>query len=148
MVLRSRRTQNARLRLEGSGMGWGSYLPVCLHSGYRQGFDAMTNDLETAVAAVDAFVQRWESRIGTGAQTGDTIYCVTVNGFDGEAELRASDLRLILSANREMRAALERLASSEAFDLPQAIDGPLAEEIRMRLDYARSALTTQRRDGE
>lgn len=41
----------------------------------------------------------------------------------------------------ELREALERLASSEAFDIPQAIDGPLAEELRQRLDYARAALS-------
>ena len=59
------------------------------------------------------------------------------------------DLRLLLSERAEllatverMRGRLERLASSEAFDLPQAIDGPLAQELRMRLDYARAALTT------
>ena len=47
-----------------------------------------------------------------------------------------------LSAEREgLRAKLERLASSEAFDIPQVIDGPLAEELRQRLDYARAALT-------
>jgi hypothetical protein len=54
----------------------------------------MTNDeLERAVERVDGFVQRWESRMGFRAQTGDMIYAVTVHGFDGEAELCASDLR-------------------------------------------------------
>jgi hypothetical protein len=46
--------------------------------------------------------------MGIGAQTGDTIYCVTVNGFDGEAELRASDIRALLKAYQEQRRALER----------------------------------------
>ena len=48
----------------------------------------------------------------------------------------------LLAAVERMRGTIERLASSEAFDVPQAIDGPLAQELRMRLDYARAALTT------
>jgi hypothetical protein len=100
--------------------------------------DELPDDME---GRIDGFVRRWEARMGTGAQTGDAIYCVTVTGFDGEAELRASDLRALLLAYQEQRRALERLASSEAFDLPRIIDGPLAQELRMRLDYARAALT-------
>jgi hypothetical protein len=50
------------------------------------------------------------------------------------------DYASLLKAYQEQRRALERLASSEAFDLPQPIDGPLAQELRMRLDYARAAL--------
>jgi hypothetical protein len=49
--------------------------------------------------------------MGTGAQTGDAIYCVTVTGFDGEAELRASDLRDLLKAYQEQRRALERIVA-------------------------------------
>jgi len=113
----------------------------------------MTNpdDLEKAVAAVDGFVQRWESRIGTGAQTSDTIYCVTVNGFEGEAELRASDLRLILSANREMREALEVSAVELVVAsrcLREAGDKQGARITLQASNKARSALTTQRGDGE
>lgn len=37
---------------------------------------------------------------------------------------------------RRLRDCLRRLASSEAFDLPQALDGPLAEELKQRMDYA------------
>ena len=76
---------------------------------------------------------------------GDLLYA-------GEAKLavtRTPDLRALLSERAEllaaverMRGTIERLASSEAFDVPQAIDGPLAQELRMRLDYARAALTT------
>jgi hypothetical protein len=60
-------------------------------------------------ARIDGFVQRWEARMGTGAQTGDTIYCVSVRGFDGMAELRASDLRALLKAYQEQRRALSGL---------------------------------------
>lgn len=38
--------------------------------------------------------------------------------------------------------ALERIASSEAFDVPQVIDGPLAEEMRARMTFAAEALRT------
>lgn len=48
----------------------------------------------------------------------------------------------LLATVERMRGKIERLASSDAFDVPQAIDGPLAQELRMRLDYARAALTT------
>lgn len=47
---------------------------------------------------------------------------------------------------REARAVIDRLASSEAFDVPQAISGPLAAEMCARMDYARAFLarsTTQ-----
>ena len=60
--------------------------------------DELPADME---GRIDGFVQRWEARMGTGAQTGDTIYCVTVTGFDGEAELRASGLRDLLKAYQE-----------------------------------------------
>jgi hypothetical protein len=49
--------------------------------------------------------------MGTGAQTGDAIYCVTVTGFDGEAELRASDLRALLLAYQERGRTLEPFAA-------------------------------------
>jgi len=42
--------------------------------------------------------------------------------------------------------ALERLASGEAFDLPQVISGPLAEELRMRMDFARARLSSRAKD--
>ena len=70
----------------------------------------MTNEeLERAVERVDGFVQRWEARIGFGAQTGDLIYAVTAHGFSGDAELRASDLRALLSERAELLAAVERM---------------------------------------
>lgn len=58
----------------------------------------------------------------------------------------AADLRIILSDYdrlsaevERLRGALDRLASSEAFDVSQVIDGPLAEELRRRMDYAARA---------
>ena len=70
----------------------------------------MTNEeRERAVERVDGFVQRWGARIGFGAQTSDLIYAVTVHGFDGEAELCASDLRALLSERAELLAAVERM---------------------------------------
>ena len=61
-------------------------------------------------------------------------------GLKSAAEAAAALERQAAEIAR-LRRALERLASSEAFDLPQPIDGPLAQELRMRLDYARAALT-------
>lgn len=46
----------------------------------------------------------------------------------------------------ELRKALERMASSEAFETPRVIDGPLAPEMRARLDYARQAIANQGAD--
>lgn len=43
-----------------------------------------------------------------------------------------------------LERALERLASGEAFDIPQAISGPLADEIIMRMDFAAQALKESR----
>ena len=94
----------------------------------------MTDELERAVAAVDGFVQRWESRIGTGAQTGDTIYCVTVNGFEGEAELCASDLRIILAANRKMAEALAASPSVGGWDERLSI---ITEALKTKLTEAK-----------
>jgi hypothetical protein len=71
--------------------------------------DELPADME---GRIDGFVQRWEARMGTGAQTGDTIYCVSVRGFDGMAELRASDLRALLKAYQEQRRALEPFAKA------------------------------------
>jgi len=75
-------------------------------------------------------------------------------GTSNRSMFSVSDLRLILSrlASQEetIRAdgeCLERLASSEAFDLPQAIDGPLAEEMRMRMDYAAARLSARQEGG-
>jgi hypothetical protein len=67
----------------------------------------------------------------------------------GGAVVRVSDIRLILSANREMREALEFI--TEAHDagrhdgLPE--DCP-AHDADTMFAVARSALTTQRGDGE
>lgn len=69
------------------------------------------DELGRAVEAVDGFVQRWEARIGFGAQTSDRTYAVIVHGFDGDAELRASDLRLILTALRKQGEARALAAS-------------------------------------
>lgn len=52
--------------------------------------------------------------------------------------VHAADLRTLLSSEAGLIAAVERLGSGEAFDVPQVIDGPLAEEVRQRMDYARS----------
>lgn len=63
-----------------------------------------------------------------------------------DAAIAAWNTRAPSSAARErdaMREALTRLASSEAFDLPQVIDGPLAKEMRMRMDFARQALNQE-----
>lgn len=40
----------------------------------------------------------------------------------------------------EAYVAIKRLGSSEAFDMPRAIDGPLASEMRARMGYARAFL--------
>jgi len=52
-----------------------------------------------------------------------------------------ADLRLILSANREMRASLKRIAYAEADGLDLARDSMVLERA---IKIARSALTTQR----
>jgi hypothetical protein len=113
---------------------------------------------ERAVAAVDGFVQRWEARIGFGAATSDLIYAVTVHGFDGDAELCASDLRLILAANRKMRELTGKLlANLDALDdyMKQPERGGwgvecavcmnewLEPEDRAVMEEARSALSTK-----
>lgn len=53
-----------------------------------------------ALERVTAFVDRWTARMGFGAMTGDTIYAVEVHGFDGDAELRCSDLARLIAAVR------------------------------------------------
>lgn len=58
----------------------------------------------------------------------------------------AGDLRLILSANREMRKALEFYADEPAREFPS--DGPWGVNSDDFGRVARSALTTQRGDGE
>ena len=90
----------------------------------------MTNEeLDRAVERLEAAIARYprEPRLRTD-----------------KADLRLlfSERAELLAAVERMRGTIERLASSEAFDVPQAIDGPLAQELRMRLDYARAALTT------
>lgn len=46
----------------------------------------------------------------------------------------------LIAELKEAREVIARLGSSEAFDMPQAISGPLAGEIRARMDYARAFL--------
>lgn len=61
----------------------------------------------------------------------------------------AADTQRLRQAERQrdkLRAALERLASSEAFETPRVIDGPLAPEMRARMSYARQALVNQEAD--
>jgi len=77
------------------------------------------SDHAGAVERLRGFADRWEARIGFGAQTGDLIYAVTVHGFDGDAELRASDLRTVLSAlsasEARLRVAVEALMAAQSF---------------------------------
>src|SRR5690606_34819760 len=65
--------------------------PICSRS------PPMAENMEAVVERVDGFVARWEARMGFGAQTSDLIYSVSVHGFEGMAELNASDLRALLS---------------------------------------------------
>lgn len=92
---------------------------------------------------------------GWGYLTGRGHGALGLSGADGIAAQRAVQAYVVaswnalpdlISAARErdaMREALTRLASSEAFDLPQVIDGPLAKEMRMRMDFARQALNQE-----
>lgn len=73
-----------------------------------------------AAERVDQFARRWEARMGCGAATGDTIYCVTVHGFDGEAELKASDLRALLEDRQRWIDAAAALGHREARGLAQS----------------------------
>ena len=74
-----------------------------------EGLTAPKPDVAGARERVNAFAKRWDARIGFGAQTSDLIYAITVHGFDGDAELRASDLREILSAYDRQAEEIERL---------------------------------------
>ena len=49
-------------------------------------------------------------------------------------------IKALIAELKEARAVIDRLASSEAFDVPQAISGPLAAEMRARMDAARAFL--------
>lgn len=89
----------------------------------------MTTALDKAVGRIASY------------EAGDDLWTIYGDTFEANLSRHYADLRLILNALREQGESLERLASSEAFDMPQAIDGPLAEELRQRLDYARAALT-------
>lgn len=46
----------------------------------------------------------------------------------------------LLAEIASLRAALKRLASSEAFDVGQVLDGPLAPELTKRMEFAEKAL--------
>lgn len=56
-----------------------------------------------------------------------------------EAESKLAALTL---QNERLKDALERLAKPEAFDVVQAIAGPLAKECRMRMEFAEQALSS------
>lgn len=56
------------------------------------------------------------------------------------AGLSPATAKALIAELKEARAVIDRLASSEAFDMPQAISGPLAAEMRARMDYARAFL--------
>lgn len=61
----------------------------------------------------------------------------------GSAFIEATDpatIKALIAELKEAHSVIERLGASEAFDMPQAISGPLAGEIRARMDYARAFL--------
>lgn len=55
-------------------------------------------------------------------------------------------IKALIAELKEAREVIARLGSSEAFDMPQAISGPLAGEIRARMDYARAFLARNGKD--
>lgn len=87
----------------------------------------MTSELEMAVERLDT-----------------DLCCQRPTGL-GTVAVLASDVRLILSANREMREALEFYADEPAREFPS--DGPWGVNSDDFGRVARSALT-QRGDGE
>lgn len=88
------------------------------HSAAQEGVSIPGCDVEPgagqAAERVDQFTRRWEARMGFGAQTGDAIYSVTVHGFDGEAELLASDLRALLADRQRWIDAAAGMGHREA----------------------------------
>lgn len=56
------------------------------------------------------------------------------------AAANPATIKALIAELKEARAVIDRLASSEAFDVPQAVNGPLAAEMRARMDYARAFL--------
>lgn len=56
------------------------------------------------------------------------------------AAANPATIKALIAELKEAREVIARLGSSEAFDMPQAISGPLAGEIRARMDYARAFL--------
>ena len=52
----------------------------------------------------------------------------------------ADSARLLAAENARLYAALERLASSEAFSTAQVIDGPLSDELVQRMAFAAATL--------
>ena len=107
----------------------------------------MTNpdELERAVADLEAFAAFWEQSDYLPEPVSPPA------GMEASENGLSEKLRLILSANREMRAALEALLASTCGPAVGCGDGgtfvicpPSPDALRK----ARSALTTQRGDGE
>jgi hypothetical protein len=55
-------------------------------------------------------------------------------------QARAADIRAVLEALSRAEGALERLGSTEAFDVARAIDPERDAELLARIDFARAAL--------
>jgi len=102
-----------------------------------------------------AFFATNGSLLGVGKQDGKgvTDYRGGLWGMEPEANANAAfiaaanpaTILALLSANREMRASLKRIAYAEADGLDLARDSMVLERA---IKIARSALTTQRGDGE
>lgn len=69
--------------------------------------------------------------------------CVGDHVAESIADEAASRLTQVERQRDEAYAVIERLGSSEAFDMPRVIDGPLAPEMRARMDCARAFIANQ-----
>src|ERR1041385_2307989 len=122
------------------------------------------NQKQPTTNAVTAMPLPWQYRpthwaggpelfIESVAQSGDRIANVILHGKDGkfpteqdwvhakvlaEGASAIAERDLLRRQCEMLRAAIQRLGSVEAFDLP----GPVSEEVRRRIEFARTALAS------
>lgn len=88
----------------------------------------------------EALAERWRMTAGS-MPTSMAGYATDLRSVGDEL---AAALRALVKERDEAMVALERLGSSEAFDISRAIDAERDRELLMRMNYARAIRSNER----